>query len=273
MIDDFFPIDFCIWADYWDLLEHQGLNAGNVHLLRHFLGNPLLLLGSGQGLLSSCLIQVGYDVCSVDRSTKMATYAASRRGVSTVVCDALALRLSHRFEALIVSTGLVNLRFLNQGLLPRLLETINWHLAPGGRLALSYFRATPWTQVALKLGLYGRPSNNVIFWHAAGDLAHAQRLFTVRLNDPSVVRRAFNDQPTKLTSHMGLILATGKRYIELNNESPERFIADHTGYYPFPLSRDDESIVFDTVGAHRMNLLSVLSTNSGDTTILVYERI
>lgn len=266
------PIDFCIWADYWDLFEQNGLNGDNGHRLHNFLASPVLILGSGQGLMSAHFMRAGYRVCSVDKSARMAAYAARRRGVSTVVCDALLLRLPHHFQAVIVSTGLINLRSLGQGLLPPLLETIKWHLAPGGRLVLSYFRVTPWTHTAQQLGLYGRPSNNVILWHAGGDLVYAEQLFAAHLNDPPVVRQAFDQQRTKLLSQMSSILATGRRYVELHKEPPEKFIAYHSGYYPFPLSRDDESKIREALTEHQMILLSVLSTNDGDTTILVYER-
>jgi SAM-dependent methyltransferase len=270
--DGLFPIDFRVWADYWDLLEHHGVNAENAYLLQAFLASPILVVGSGQGLLSLHLLDAGYDVCSIDKSATMAEYAARRRHVSTTVCDAVVLRLPQRFRGIVVTTGIINTRTIEQGLLPPLLENIDRHMAPGGRVAFSYFSATSWTDVAHELGLYGRPSNNVIFWIAHGDLTHAVRLFAVHLGNPEVVRRAFDSQPTKLSSHMESILTIGKRYVELHDESPDRFIADHSGYYPFPLSRSEESTLLKTLVAHRMCPLSVLSTNDGDTTMIVCER-
>jgi len=261
-----------MWADYWDLLEDHGLNADNAQTLHDFLASPLLVMGSGQGLLSLHFLRAGYHVCSVERSVRMARSAARRRGVSTVVADALEIRLPQRFQGVIVSTGVVNSRTLDQGLLPPLLESINRHLVPGGRVALSYFSATPWTRVAKELGLYGRPSNNVLFWVARGDFVYAERLFRGRLDDPGRVHRAFTDQGAKLSSHSRSILAIGKRYIELHEESPEQFIVEHSGYYPFPLFRGDESKVIRLLVAHQMNLLSVLSANGGDTTVLICER-
>jgi hypothetical protein len=91
---ELFPIDYRVWADYWDLLEHHGLNAENAFLLSEALASPMLIVGSGQGLLSQYFAQCGYDICSVDRSIEMAKFATYRRGMPTVVCDALSSCIS-----------------------------------------------------------------------------------------------------------------------------------------------------------------------------------
>jgi SAM-dependent methyltransferase len=272
-VGELFPIDYRVWADYWDLLEHHGLNAENTRLLAGFLASPILILGSGQGLLSHYLAQAGYDVCGVDRSTEMATRAKYRRGMSTVVCDALQLHLRQRFRTIIVSTGVVNDQLLGRGQLPRLIRKVEGHLLPGGYLILGYFRISPWTLVAQELELYGRPSRNVLFWKAQGDLAHAERLFAAGVERSQAVHRAFDVHATKLSCHMDSILAIGKRHIDLGHQSPEQFIGNHSGYYPFPLPRQAESLVFRTLEAERMSQLAVIPMNDGDTRVLVCERI
>jgi hypothetical protein len=186
---------------------------------------------------------------------------------------ALQLHLKQRFRTIIVSTGVVNDLFLGEGHLPRLLRNVDSHLMPGGRLILGYFRRSPWTQVAQDLELYGRPSKNVLFWKAQGDRACAEALLAAAVPRPEAVHQLFDVHGTKLAKHMDLILAIGRRHIDLGNDSPEQFIGNHSGYYPFPLPHQSESAMFRTLTEERMSSIALIPMNDGDTRVLVCERI
>lgn len=268
-----FPINYHVWARYWDLLEHHGLNADNVGQLAGFLASPILVLGSGQGLLSQRLARAGHDVCSVDRSAEMAELARRRRGVMTLVCDALDLDLGQQFGTVLVTTGVISDALCGGPFLPRLLRVVHRHLTQDGRAIIAYFRVSPWTHVARNLGLYGQPSKNVLFWRAHGDLALAEHLFADSTNRAHIVHAAFDAHRTALDRHMTSIVAIGERYHRLSRRSPEDFIGSHSGYYPFPLRRKSESVVHRTLRDQRMATVATVPMNDGDTRVLVCERI
>jgi SAM-dependent methyltransferase len=271
-VPDYYGIDYRVWADYWDLLEQHGLNAENASLLDNYSASPILILGSGQGLVSQHFLQAGYSVCSVDRSAEMADGAMRRRGISTVVCDALNLYLDQRFSTIIISTGVINERSLGHGDLSRLLKRVRSQLVQRGFLVLSYFRMTPWTLAARELGLYARPSNNTIFWRAQGDLAEAERFFVANVEHSEAAQRVFKEHRKALSRHMDAIMAVGKRHIQLGKEEPGDFIANYSGYYPFPLTRSTELLLRQALHAQQFLPRLVKSVNGGDTMVLVCEK-
>lgn len=248
------PTDYAVWADFWDLMETHGLNARAIPVLAPFLRAPVLLVGSGQGLVARSLEHAGYAVVSVDSSPAMARHALERRGVRTLVCDAVDLRMDRTFGTVLVSTGVVNERTLQRRIVPRLAASLRPLLRPGAHLLLSYFRRSAWTGVAHLLGLYGRPSANELFWAAGGDLDRAERLFAVRTGHRAAVHRTFQRHHDALARHSRFVVDVGRRCAELGVTSPEAFLREHSGFYPYPLTAHAEAAL--TRGLHAAGLTS-----------------
>lgn len=263
-----FSIDLTTWADYWDLIEENGLNSDVVHRLAPDLESPILIVGSGQGLVSARCIALGHNVWSVDKSAAMADRALHRRRVPTIVGDVFEVELAMRFKTILVSTGIINERTLDEAVLPRLMASVRRLLADDGRLVLAYFRRSLWTDIATELGLYGRPSRNLLFWQARGDLAHAEQKFSDAANRPADVHRVFSEHYEPLARHQDFITRVGQRHQMLAGREPDAFIAEHSGYYPFPLTREAERQVEDVLGSERLSRRTLV-VNGGDTSVHV----
>ncbi|WP_129337984.1 class I SAM-dependent methyltransferase [Cellulomonas endophytica] len=264
-----YPTDWAVWADHWDLVEGHGMNVEAVPALAAQLRDPVLLVGSGQGLVAASLSSAGFHVVAVDSSATMARRARERRGVETVLCDVVDLRLGRRFATALVSTGVVNERSIAAGLVPRLVEVLRAHLLPDGVVLIAYFRRSAWTGVAELLGLYDRPSTNAFFWVAGGDVERARQLFTDRSADPEAVGLAFSRHGEALARHADFIRRVGERCERLGSVDPEGFIRDHAGFYPFPLSTAAEVSLLAELGAGGLVPRGEALLNGADTRVVV----
>jgi len=234
--DCYVPIDYTIWAEYWDLLEHQGLEIDFMQRFIGFVDSPCLVVGSGQGLLSEFLEQRGYEVVNNDSCTDMAVRAKQRRQIETIVGNIVDIRLPIKFKTVVISTGIINELAIAQNQLYKIINSIDHHLIVGGSLILAYFRRTFWTDLAEKLGLYGVPSNNVLFWKAQGALERAANLFGVCNSKPRETQVLFDTYRECLNRHMNMVCRIGERHETLCPNSADLFIERHSGYYPFSLS-------------------------------------
>lgn len=92
----------------WESFENDGANTSTVSHLQHSIASPVLVVGSGQGLVSSAIHAIGHEVVSIDRSPEMAKFAAARRSVDTTVCDLLDFFPQQKFATIFVNTGVIS---------------------------------------------------------------------------------------------------------------------------------------------------------------------
>ena len=262
-----YPTDYEVWAQYWDLIESHGVNVTAIPVLGPLLRGPILLIGSGQGLVAQSLVEAGFDVVAVDNSPAMARLALERRGLRTLVCDVVDLRLDERFGTILVNTGVVNGRSVDAGIVPRLATSLRPLLEPDAHLLIGYFRTSVWTHVAETLGLYGSPSTNELFWTSEGDLARAEHLFAVRSGRPFAVHRAFERHRVELARHAEFILRVGERCSTLR-EAPAAFLRQHGGFYPFPLEPRSESELARSLLRAGLVRCADQVLNGGDTRVI-----
>jgi SAM-dependent methyltransferase len=114
------------------------------------MGSPVLEVGVGTGRLAFCLAAAGLDVVGIDSSPAMLRALERKRAeapplpgrLQVLAADARAFALRRRFSMAIVAfrTFLYLLTLRDQR---RALRAIRRHLAPGGRLAMSFFVPPP----------------------------------------------------------------------------------------------------------------------------------
>jgi SAM-dependent methyltransferase len=109
-------------------------------------GSPVLEVGAGTGRLALCLAAVGVDVVGIDSSAAMLRVLARKQAgfpdvpgkVWTVAADMRRFALRQRFTLAIVAFRTF-LYLLTRADQRRALRAIRRHLAPGGRLVMSFF--------------------------------------------------------------------------------------------------------------------------------------
>lgn len=104
-------------------------------------GATILELGCGTGRITSPLVKLGHPVVAVDESPEMLAHV---RGAETVCARIQDLRLTRRFDAVLLASHLIN---ADSATRRAFLQTCRWHLAPGGcviiqRYPAAWFRDT-----------------------------------------------------------------------------------------------------------------------------------
>jgi SAM-dependent methyltransferase len=133
-------LDRQVWncmAGVWELFETMGTAAEDLDDFEGLLASPMLVVGSGQGLLVRALRDRGHDVHGVDSSRRMAERASQRRGTDTVVADAAALPFaSAGLRTVLLATGVLDAT--RPARIARYLVECSRVLAPEGTLVLSF---------------------------------------------------------------------------------------------------------------------------------------
>jgi hypothetical protein len=160
------------YAQFWDILEDTGLTPIGLKPVLPSIGSPVLLLGSGQGLISRYLLDNGLRVTSVDLSKPMASAAWQRRRVKTLIADAACLRLKKTFRTVIVATGVISPRHLEGRFVDDLLGSLAAHAREGTNIRIYHFLKGAWFKARKALGL-DRCSNRAMVADARGDVDKA----------------------------------------------------------------------------------------------------
>lgn len=266
------PIDLSIWADFWDLLEHHGLSPNILQQTLPGLEGPVLVVGSGQGLVPAFLLRSGYAVTSLERSRAMARMSRRRRGLDPIVQDGACYRCDDRFKTIILNTGVLNSRTLGSGEALSIVDNISTMLARDGRLVVAFFRWTRWTDLALRLGFFGTPSSNVVLWRHRDDFGKALRLLEGSDGSADDLAALLCSNRKLISEHARNIIKLGESYRDLTGLAPDGFISEHSGFFPFPLAESHESAVTKQMSARGFQTMEYFVFNGGDTGILVLGR-
>lgn len=103
-------------AAYWDTvaphhwrLEDNYLNVPSVRLILGDIRPPVMVVGSGQGLIVEELRRQGLRCDGIDLSAEMMEYARLRRGLTLVRANATAMPFADgTYETVIVATGVID---------------------------------------------------------------------------------------------------------------------------------------------------------------------
>ena len=131
-------------------------------------GRSVLDLGSGPGRIANALVDLGYDVVAVDDSAEMLRHVRAE----TVLGDVASLRLSRRFDCVLLASHFVN--DADDATRRGVLETCVAHLAPDGVLvAEAYPESLDWAATIGRPTRVGDVVVRVEEADLAGDLVDA----------------------------------------------------------------------------------------------------
>ena len=247
---------------YWASFEHIGL-TDNVHASCSHIVSPILLLGSGQGLVAQLLGKLGHEVTSVDISAPMVEYARSRRNIDTIFADAASVSLARRFSTVIINTGIVTESNVHTPAISGVLDNALDHLDTGGRIVLAYLTYSFPIQVLEGLGLLGRPSANQLVWQARQSLDALKQALADHGCEAALLDRVFVLCHAELDRHRQLVASVGQAYMRENHTTaPDPAVIDKCGdFIPLYLKRESEERLLNAIGRRQVILDSVDAAN------------
>lgn len=164
----------------WDRFEGYGLDPEALDAVAVGLKSPVLVVGSGQGLLQEGLQLAGFQAVGVDSSLPMLRQAVQRRRTTACAAAAEHLPFSDQcFRSAVIATGVLDSRWLNDGC--RIVAEVQRVVDVSGIVLVGCFLADTEAAARLReLGLivHGRQQNDriVALWRRArlGDGSAAQ---------------------------------------------------------------------------------------------------
>jgi SAM-dependent methyltransferase len=148
-------------TDFWDALapyhseiENNYFDLPSLRRIIHEVGEPVLVVGAGQGLIVAELKNRGFQCDGVDFSAEMIRYARLRRGLDLIQADAKAMPLkSGSYQTIIYATGVID--FTSDEVdIKRMLVEAKRIVNPDGKILVAFYRLSPTLEdVLAKLGL------------------------------------------------------------------------------------------------------------------------
>lgn len=98
-----------IWSPYWSYEEDFFLDLESIDKLAIAIRDPVLIIGTGQGLLVDQLQKKGFKVDGVDLEPNMIMYAKKRRGLNLIQANAKNMPFADKiYKTSIITTGVVD---------------------------------------------------------------------------------------------------------------------------------------------------------------------
>jgi len=148
-------------SDFWDALapyhsemENNYFDLPSLRRVIHEVGEPVLVVGAGQGLIVAELKSRGFQCDGVDFSAEMIRYARLRRGLDLIQADAKAMPLkSSGYQTIIYATGVIDFTS-DETDIKHMLDEGKRIVNPAGRIFVAFYRLSPTVEdVLVKLGL------------------------------------------------------------------------------------------------------------------------
>lgn len=97
------------WSPYWSFMEDNFLDSDAVDSLVSGIGDPVLVIGAGQGLVVAKLRQGGLDADGLELEPEMIAYARSRRALDLIHANAKSMPIpDNRYMTSIIATGVID---------------------------------------------------------------------------------------------------------------------------------------------------------------------
>ncbi len=256
---------------HWALFEHTGLNERVLAAIDCFR-SPILLLGSGQGLVPQALQSLGHAVTSVDISRQMIAYARSRRNIETIHGDAASVSIGRRFRTVVVNTGVITQANVRSPFARAVVHNAAAHLTANGRVVLAYLKYSFSITVFEGLGLLGRPSSNFLVWEARESLDTMKDALASYGCDRALLESVFVLCRDDLERHRDLIARIGTADMKANQSAaPSRELLDRCAdFETLYLKPDSEDLLLRTI-AEDHAVVQTFEADNG-TAIVVYGR-
>ncbi len=133
------------WAPFWERLEDRHLGTLVTEAFVDSIESPVLVIGSGQGVVVDRLRQRGFQVTAVDREPEMAALAKRRRGIRTLLADGRKLPFGdNAFRTVIVATGVVDYLF-DEAVIREILSEARRVTRNNGDVIIAFYKLPPRT--------------------------------------------------------------------------------------------------------------------------------
>jgi SAM-dependent methyltransferase len=145
-------------SEFWNALaqfhaeiEDSNFDLASVRRLLPEIESPVLVVGSGQGLIVADLRKRGYECDGVDLSSEMIRQAKLRRGITLVQADAKAMPFpAASYETIVYATGVVDFTAEEDDIQAMLTEgrrVVN----RSGKVFVAFYKASAAQEAFLKL--------------------------------------------------------------------------------------------------------------------------
>lgn len=141
------PIEF--WenlAPYLSYIEDNFLDLEAIRKLQEDIGDPVLVVGAGQGILVEELEKLGYTVDGIDNNRRMIEFAEDRRRIELIEADATNLSFGDNvYKTTIIATGVVDYMDDEQ-LIEKVLKESMRVTTPEGNVLVAFYKVHPATE-------------------------------------------------------------------------------------------------------------------------------
>jgi len=230
--------------------------------------SPVLVVGSGQGIVSRALLDDGHHVHSIDCLESMAQLAARRNYVETEVIDFLDLNATNEYRTVIINTGVLYPIFIKRHL-NDFVDKINEVLRCGGVILLSFFRKTDFDRTVLDLKLHKDQRLLVEIWRGLNSGRNIFEVLSNEFRDLPGIQYLLCRHKQELEEFEAQIRDAGRRFGSFHSSSEtERFISKALSYVSFGLDRSDQISIFHSLDRLSMKLKNVYSVKNASYAVL-----
>lgn len=259
----FKDLSFC-----WDCFEQDGMNNKLISQFMATITSPVLVVGSGQGIVSRVLLDNGHHVHSIDCLESMAQLAIQRNSVETEVINFLDLNVTNEYRTVIINTGVIYPSFIKR-YLDDFINKIDKVLKNEGVILLSFFRKTDFDKTVLDLRLHKDKRILVEIWRGLNSGRNIFKVLSNEFRNTPGIKYLLYRHKRELEEFEVQIRNAGRRFGSSHNScETERFIAKSLPYVSFGLERSDQTAIFHSFDRLPIKLKEVFGTQNATYAIL-----
>lgn len=261
-------IDWNIMSKVWEAYENMGVSPKRLDRVLRYLESPILVMGSGMGLVSECLINKGYTVDSIDSSSEMIKRSREKRNIASILCNSEKTPFPDKsYKTILINSGVIDSVSLYAGDTQKILEECMRLIRNDGKVIISYFKEEPHMEFiynSLKLNRY--PSNYSLF--LVDDLKKVRSKFeTDTKMRKDLIDFIFSTYP-KSIKYLYTLVNNIKETLLTKNIAPKRFISKHIGYNKYNLNNIEEKYLIHII-KNSFNIVKKEKLSDNQTQILI----
>ncbi|MDC0357865.1 class I SAM-dependent methyltransferase [Oligoflexia bacterium] len=232
----------------WEFFEEDGLNGSNIKNYLEYVASPVLVVGSGQGVVAKDLIEQGFDVCCIDCSEAMAKFANQRFGIETQVIDFLDFKSDKRFNTVIINTGVIFPKVIKAHA-PELARKIHDCLFENGHVLLSFFQVTDFDATAKELKLHKASKLLVELWLSLQEGMGLSEFLKRKYSMHPALQYLLHRHKTDILEFEAQVKNACAQFmkvrrVDFNDPELLKFISEALPYVPYGISRDEQISLF-----------------------------
>lgn len=251
----------------WSHFEQDGLNNQMINQYFASIKSPLLVVGSGQGIVSKCFLSKGLDVDNIDRLKSMANLAKSRRQIKTMVIDFLEFSPKKKYKTVIVNTGVLSSSFVSSHCLS-FTEKLNTCLAKNAIAILSFFKKNDFDIAAEIIGITHNSELLVKIWEGTQNGVSITKIVESLkyLNGSFYLASKFKNDLIEFETQ---IRDSGQTFKTLYpNKSVQKFIANSLNYISFGLDMQLQLRLFNSIENYDFEIQEIFENHKTVITLI-----